>query len=372
MSARDDLRDQQQQDDAGRDVRSTRASDIPRRPVQWLWRGWVPLKMISLNIGAPGCGKSTTGYELAARTTRGELDGDLLGQPSDVAVLTYEDALSEVARPRLEAASADLDHVHFLHCRDPYRPLDLTSQLGEVERIAKAHSVRLLVVDPLMASMSSGKVDSYRDSDVRSKLMAPLAAVAERCELAVVATGHFSKSATSALLGAGGSVGFVAAARSILVFGVDPRDEQGARGPARVVAHAKCNVGPLQQSLEVKVVADVLDPFGEGPDANVVTTRASIEGPCDVSADDLIQGERKVNARAEAMKFLRQLLADGPHLAKEVHDLAADAGIAKNTLERAKKDLGVDSYQRDRRWWWLLPEEPPEEPETGEEEEAEW
>ena len=59
---------------------------------------------------------------------------------------------------------------------------------------------------------------------------------------------HFSKSAVSALLGAGGSVGFVAAARSILVFGVDPNDEQGARGPKRVLAHAKCNVGRLQRS----------------------------------------------------------------------------------------------------------------------------
>ena len=73
-----------------------------------------------------------------------------------------------------------------------------------------------------VAGMPRRDVDSHRDQDVRS-VLAPIAVLAERCELAVLAIGHFPKSATRALLAMGGSVGFSAAARSILVFGIDPR-----------------------------------------------------------------------------------------------------------------------------------------------------
>jgi hypothetical protein len=55
------------------------------------------------------------------------------------------------------------------------------------------------------------------------------------------------------------------------------------------------------------------------------------------------------------MRFLRDLLADGPHKAAEVYDLAAGNGIARNTLKRAKEDLGIESYQEGRAWWWAQP-----------------
>ena len=39
-------------------------------------------------------------------------------------------------------------------------------------------------------------------------------------------------------------------------------------------------------------------------------------------------------------------LADGPHRAREVLELAEEADISKNTLYRAKDELGVDSFQK--------------------------
>ena len=82
-----------------------------------------------------------------------------------------------------------------------------------------------------------------------------------------------------------------------------------------------------------------------------------------MSADDLVRDhEQKVSARTQAKRFLRELLADGPHRAAEVFQLADDADISVPTLKRAKKDLGVDSFQRKTaegkpEWWWVLPEE---------------
>ena len=342
------------------------ASTVKPANVRWAWQGWVPLAMLSLLLGLPGRGKTTLAEQLAADVTTGRLPGDLLGRPSNALIVSYEDAIGETLVPRLIAAEADLDRIEFVTCKDPGKVLDLTRHLPDIERRALEREVKLIVIDPLVAGLPRGDVNTHRDQDVRS-VLAPLAALSAAQGLATVATMHFSKSAVSALLGAGGSIGFVGAARSILVFGVDPHDEHGAAGPKRVLAHAKCNVGRLQRSRECMLTEHVIDPFGSQP---IITSRVDVGDQCDVVADDLVKDqERKVSARVEAKRFLRELLADGPHRAAEVFELADDADISAPTLRRAKTDLGIDSFQRKaadgkREWWWVLPEEeesPPEE-----------
>jgi AAA domain len=267
----------------------------------------------------------------------------------------------------LIAAKADLMRVDFVACRDPGQILDLTRHLPEIERGAADRAVKLLVIDPLVAGLPRQEVNSHRDQDVRS-VLAPLAALSAGLDLATLTTMHFSKSAVSALLGAGGSIGFVGAARSILVFGIDPRDQQGAAGPKRVLAHAKCNVGRLQKSRELSLTEHVIDPFGINP---ITTSWVVLGEQCDVVADDLVRDPgQKVSARAKAQRFLRELLADGPHRAKECIELAEGADISRKTLDRTKDDVGVDSFQKEREWWWSLAEkeeEPPSSFSGGEE-----
>lgn len=355
------------------EVAFIRAAEVDPANVRWLWKGWLPSGMLSLLLGLPGRGKTTLAEQLAADVTQGRAEGNLKGQPSNVMIVSYEDAIPETLVPRLIAAEADLDRADFVVCKDVGRVLDLTRHLPEIEHRAVERQVRLIVVDPLVAGLPRQEVNSHRDQDVRS-VLAPLAAVASKHDLSILATMHFSKSAVSALLGAGGSIGFVGAARSILVFGVDPRDEQGATGPKRILAHAKSNVGRLQKSRELSLTEHVIDPFGK----SITTSRVEIGEQCDVMADDLVRdSEHKVSARAEAKRFLRELLADGPHRATEVYELADDADISRNTLNRAKRDMGIDSFQRKTddgkpEWWWVLPEEEePPESLLGEEEEAE-
>jgi putative DNA primase/helicase len=336
---------------------ATTASGVTPKNAQWAWQGWIPLGMLSLLIGLPGRGKTTFAGELAAQLTRGDLPGDLAGHPADVLIISFEDMLEYTLTPRLMAAEADLERVHFLGVRNDARNVDLAEHLGSIEWHAIERSAKLLIVDPLVAGLG-GEIDSHRDQSVRS-ILAPLAALAERQMMAITSTMHFSKSATSALIGAGGSIGFVGAARSILVFGTDPNDEDGASGPKRVLAHAKCNVGKLQKSRELLLREDVLHPFDE--EKRIFTSRVVIGEKCDVSADDLVRdGGRELSPKVAAEKFLRQLLADGPHRATEIRDLAEDEDVSWRTLERAKRDLGVDSFQKDKVHWWRLPDEEPE------------
>jgi hypothetical protein len=355
MAGRDDLRNARARAHSnGRvEIVSITASDVLPANVRWAWQGWVPLGMQSALIGMPGFGKTTLIVRLAAAVTRGELEGDLENDPGDVLIISYEDVIEVRLRPMVEAAGADLDRVHFVKCNRTGHVIDLTAHLERIEEIVVEHRARLLAIDPLVAGLPAGKINSFRDQDVRS-VLAPIAALAEEHDLAVLTTGHFSKAAMSALLGTGGSIGFVGAPRSILAFGPDPTS--GADPDRdRVLAHAKSNVGRLQVSRKVMIIPAWLDPFGQTP---IETSRAELGETTEVCADDLVQSATARDApKVKAMKFLSGLLADGPHAAAEVYGLSADDGIAVRTLKRAKVDLGVESYQEGRSWYWKLPED---------------
>jgi hypothetical protein len=43
-------------------------------------------------------------------------------------------------------------------------------------------------------------------------------------------------------------------------------------------------------------------------------------------------------------------------MSAKVKALAEMAGFSKNTLERAKTELGVKSFQQDGAWHWALPD----------------
>lgn len=98
---------------------SISAAEIEPKQIEWLWPGRIPANAITVLAGDPGLGKSLLTIELAARLTRGRL----APKPSSVVMLTAEDSLAHVVRPRLEAANADIERVHFgsIH-RDGSRP----------------------------------------------------------------------------------------------------------------------------------------------------------------------------------------------------------------------------------------------------------
>ena len=59
------------------------------------------------------------------------------------------------------------------------------------------------------------------------------------------------------------------------------------------------------------------------------------------------------------MKFLSDMLANGPVLQTEIKEAAEANGISARTLFRAKKDLKVradkDRTKPDGKWTWQLP-----------------
>src|SRR5260370_42484966 len=92
-------------------IRFLRASQLPSRPISWLWPGRLALGKLSMLEGDPDQGKSLVATDLCARITTGRPfpDGCPSLGPRNVIFLDAEDNKNDTILPRLRAAGADMN-----------------------------------------------------------------------------------------------------------------------------------------------------------------------------------------------------------------------------------------------------------------------
>lgn len=319
------------------------AAQLRPAAVRWLWQDRIPRRAITLLVGNPGVGKSLLTLYLAARLSRGDL-GRARGR---TLLLSAEDPWRETVMPRLAAAGADQALVMFPppEADGAERMLVLPDDLNRIENYAVKGQVDLVVIDPL-SSYLRGSIDTWRESDVRGAL-APISRLARAHNLAIVVVAHLNKGDNSdPLRRVGGSIGFTAEARSMLLLANDPEAPDDPE--RRILAHAKSNFGQLTESRLLH-----LRTPSHGKQAYVEDI-----GTSDLTAADLLVAEEREPRykRREAAEFLKNELADGRRLVRELLTSAKQLGISETTLHRAKQDLGAISVKVDlTQWAWQLP-----------------
>jgi KaiC/GvpD/RAD55 family RecA-like ATPase len=329
------------------------ASEIEAEPIQWLWPERIAVRKLTIVDGDPGTGKSTLTIDLAARVSTGRHFPDggecCLGK---AILVTAEDGPADTIRPRLEAAGADLTRVVVLSpalSSSDGGILELPKDIARLEETVLRTRATMMVLDPFSAFLS-GDVDSYKDQDIR-KVTTILAALAERCDCAVILVRHLGKSEKSSALYRGlGSIGAIAAARSAFVVASDPTD--GCDSARRVFCPTKSNLSRLPPALAFSLVAD--------PQRQVARVDWAPE-PVAITADELLAGGDRKQERgiAHAVKLLTEQLASGPKSTVEVERAAEAARIGKRTLERARFLMGIESEKMpgalNNGWFLALP-----------------
>jgi hypothetical protein len=328
----------------GRRVRVTLASQIKPRPVRWLWPDRIPAGALTLLAGREGIGKSLVGVQLAARLSRGELDGSREGTPSRVLFATSEDAWEFTMIPRLIAAGADLTRIGRVQAEDDVGVTGLTLPVdaAALAEYVTARDVAMLVLDPL-TSVMDGRLDAHRDREVRMALE-PLGKLAEQTGAAVFGLVHLGKGVGSdpvnLILG---SRAFSAVARVALVAARDPDNES-----ACVLSVEKSNLGRIDVPGLTYRVDGVQVPTGEGPASAglLVWTGETDRRVRDILAERGGGDERR--ERDEAADWLTGYLTDqgGEARAADVMKAARADGIAERTLGRARTRAGVTSQRR--------------------------
>jgi hypothetical protein len=320
---------------------------LPMRDVEWQDEGFVPRGELTIIQGHGGVGKGPWTIRHAAAVTRASVPGAVL-------FATAEDDPGSVVRPRLVAAGANMRLV------DVIEELTLPDDLERLEATIHAFAVtigvpvRLIVLDPILSHLS-GKVDSYKDHEVKRALR-PLVSLLNRTGTTGIGVHHMTKDTARGVSFAGqASAAFRNTARSVLAMVVHDEDEE-----IRLVEVVKSNFAAtgvgrryrleLVQIPEVKTPQPILVP----------------DGIADKTVDAALSGarlrERAEVPRAPIQDLIRSELATGPKTREHLNGRAKDElGISADQLYKRGlsplKDSGeIRAFKEglDDGWSWRL------------------
>jgi hypothetical protein len=343
MSSERPLRLANQQ--AAKPLRLVGLAALTMRDIKWLDPGFVPESALTVLLGHGGVGKGPWTIKLAADVTR---------YGGAVLFAVAEDDHETVLKPRLVAAGADMrlvDAIAELVLPDDVDRLDATIDGFELQVGAK---VQLTVIDPIL-SFLSGRVDSYKDHEVKRALK-PLADLLQRRQTSGVGVHHLTKD-TSRGAGFSGqaSNAFRNTARSVLAMAIHDEDDR-----ARILEVVKSNfamngLGRLYR-LELVTIP------------GLTTTQPVLvhNGDADKSVDEALQASRnRERAEVPAARIQALILRELQTEAKGREYLNACAtdelGIKPDVLyKRGLTPLREDGVIRAKKdgltgaWTWML------------------
>jgi putative DNA primase/helicase len=354
----------------GRHLISRRASDIKPERLEWIWPGRIARGKVVLLGGPPGLGKSQVTANISAIvSTGGHWPCNEGRSPQgDVIILSAEDGIEDTIVPRLIAAGANTERVQIVAATTKQdgtgrKTFSLKTDVDLLEEMArKIGNVRLIIIDPISAYM--GGADGNGNVETR-EVLEPLAEMANRLGIAVVAVTHLNKGGAgnqSALNRFAGSIAFVAAARSAYLIIEDPDDEN-----RRLFLQAKNNLGPKGKGLAFRVEQRLI--AGEILASNISWESDHVTASVDealLASETKGSGESR-SAKEEAADFLHELLASGAMPVLEIEREAREAGllgldtpISQNKpLRSAANDLGIIRHRKGGtaakgQWVWEL------------------
>lgn len=350
---------------AGRGVILTAASEVRPRRVYWLWEPRVPRGALTLLAGMPGVGKSLVSLDMAAQVTRGETTMQA-GTPRCVLIYATEDAKAHVIVPRLIAAGANLDYVHFVEVAErDARGVESGSTLVlpiDQDLLADAitlTSALLVVFDPLM-SVTNPKKSANQDRELRESLE-PLAAVLENTGCTGIGLAHFRKAGGSTVDRIMGGRAFVGVARSVLVAVAD--QDAGEN----VLSLEKSNYGGLGtpglryrvRTVPVKVDGD--DGVTDDQETPCVEWLGETDSDGADHVREILEGNPETKSAAQdAAAWLLMYLRrhGGSAWSEDVRDEAERVGISKSATHRGRSKAGVVVRRTEEfraRTFWCLP-----------------
>jgi putative DNA primase/helicase len=342
-----------QEESAGRVPVLVTLSDVEAQRIEWLWRNWLPRRMLAILGGYGGDGKSTLLAYLLATLSRGGMLPDGTRAPVvNSLMLAAEDDAAYAIRPRLDVHRADPTRVHLL--RGAQREngtqewVDLKRDADIMRGIVRQYDIGLVAIDPLSSYMP--KADRNSEGDVRDALM-PLQQLMEDTGVAVIGVMHVGKAdaqrrASERLLG---STAFTALARTVWMVHDLPDEYQPDTGPDTVTGKRKVlGVVKANYSIPPRPLA-----FSRPLDGPLV-----FHGPSPVSIEEAFAGTPKGKKQDEAAEWLADYLKGGMKATQEVTEAAERAGINERTLRRARETLKVRTHKERTtggRWFLSLP-----------------
>ena len=335
-----------------------RLSRVSMDGQDWLWEGRIPLGGVMLLTGEPEAGKTTILVDIIARSTMGAdwPDGSGKAPEGYWLYVTTENDTERTIKPRLVAAGGDPGQVEVIKGTEvktktiSQRGVDLAQDIAELEKVIREPCTDGecigVVFDPLNEYLGE-KVDSWKDADVR-RVLGPLAALAEKHQIAVIGVLHPRKGEASTVLNKiAGAKAFTAFARCASLCIRDNEPPDGDTVPVSVFIPIKNNLGRKPKGL--KYIFEDVKPRPTKGDDPVRAARVGMMpkvqwlGETDKTAEELSapQSDRQDGAEKtiNAAVLILQQLMGGPKPADHMDRIRQDAAIGDSSWRRARKKL---------------------------------
>lgn len=265
-------------------------SEVEPEKIEWLWHPIIPYGMITIMEGDPGVGKSYLAMHMAAQVSSGGSLPD--GTKLRRGKVLYLSAEDDPAYTIRPRIDAMGGDPDRIRYQSRYSAFD-DEGLKILWKEVRSTAPTLIIIDPLYAFVPSA-ADMYKPNEIRALLF----------QISEIAT-------------------YAGSAMLIVKYNLSRR---GDSWMYRLLTRRAGQLPVLQWAGKTDLTADeLLNPSHNGP-----------------------------SAAEAAIDFLREKLSDGPKAANDLINLAKSAGIAKRTLDRAKKTIGVIVRKREQRWFWEL------------------
>jgi hypothetical protein len=320
----------------------------PTKP-QFLWRGRIPVRHITVVGGGPSKGKSTLGY--------------LVAKEADVPTIfvTSEEVAETVWRPRIEAAGMDLKKAfHHREVVFSRRPEDI----DYLRNLIEVYEAKLVVVDPLSNHLRGASI--HREESVRA-VLEPYEALIRELRVALFLQVHVLRSITKNMHPLKAiPAGVVSQAKAVYLFADDP--DPGADPNMRILACAnRFGLGEEPPSSRFEFSTRQVRVFNEETQQwetdqfGVWIPRGTVKTTARMLLVTL-RPEDKERKSDVAAYLLLKLLKDGEwHRVAEVRKALLEREgppISWKTMERIAGEIGVESMDDPtdaRRKLWRLP-----------------
>jgi hypothetical protein len=309
-------------------------SEVPYRPVEWIWEGIIPCNKLTLIEGPGESGKSLLAIDLFARLSRGEPMPGETGPGLEyerLVILSRQDDLHDTILPRIRRAGGKLDA--FANFSNIGRRTEEDDEVFELRRglrlpadiqivadaVCNACGL-LLLIDPL-SSFCRSAYDFQRTiellDDLASQMSMPILATVP----AKTSRNRHRKWTTRPIFPDG-------PARCVWSIHEDPKDPG-----RRFFLPTRLTFGTPQPGMAFRIDAG----------------RIAWEPLPDLSTYD----------DDETVDWLRTTLRDSEFRSRDVYKLAAEFGISSSEVRRAKEFLKVEhrreGFGRDMVCYWTLP-----------------
>lgn len=331
------------------------ADKIEAENLSFVWNERFARGTQTVIAGEGGGGKSQLMYKCMATITTADKWPDGQRAPKGwCIILSAEESPKTMIAPRLAAAGADMRFIKIVTAvRDKdgerkfnlQRDLDalkaLCQQLAKTEVDGKTYPVVMIGIDPASSYMG-GDLDAHHNTKVRH-VLDPLTKLAEDVDCVVLSIAHFRKgTGNKAVHKVMDSVAFVNAPRS--AFGVFTDDDDVDGGMVFVIIKTNVGRGPgeLPGFKFKKEYADT--GLKDHRDGKPIKAPRIVWGERTMTTGDQIarlENERGSPKLNEAKAFLTRVLANGPIAVSDLREDAEADGLAWDTVQRAKRTLGV-------------------------------